>query len=425
MFRTRSMCVRQLCKLEASFSSTFILTSSTLQHSKTNEWMPLNQHRFLHQHWQTYRLMTPLSFCFGHPVRRSYASRSRQGEDKPPSDEATQLITEQYFVNKDNKNKESFQGALDIFKHNDTRGRGTVEFIDGALRNMEHFGVHKDLASYKKLMDVFPKGKYIPENRLQADFYHYPKQQECACRVLTAMRTNNLIPDEEMGDMILNIFGKYATPFKLYCRMMYWLPKLKNISPWLLPDELPNEALELAKLAISQITSVDRLTKLTVYDAEDLEQSSDKTWIVSGQSIDQKELLSQLKEKSPVYVEGAFRIWLQDQQVNYFILRAPPAPALPPMMLSDDDIDDIRLWMNGEKCKKDDVSRIPTVHEQEEGVILAVAATGSSSRDSLLSWIRFLERENPALSNLAVLFTLKSPLGPAIPVEESSQMYRR
>ena len=31
------------------------------------------------------------------------------------------------------------------------------------------------------------------------------------------------------------------------------------------------------------------------------------------------------------------------------------------------------------------------MHEQEDGTILAVCATGSSSRDSLLSWVRKLE----------------------------------
>jgi evolutionarily conserved signaling intermediate in Toll pathway len=35
--------------------------------------------------------------------------------------------------------------------------------------------------------------------------------------------------------------------------MMYWMPKFKNLSPWLLPFELPNDAMELAKLAIRQV----------------------------------------------------------------------------------------------------------------------------------------------------------------------------
>ena len=53
------------------------------------------------------------------------------------------------------------------------------------------------------------------------------------------------------------------------------------------------------------------------------------------------------------------------------------------------------------------------MHSQEDGVILAVCATGSSSRDSVLSWIRFLEDSNPRLGkDISVLFTLKSPIGP-------------
>ena len=105
-------------------------------------------------------------------------------------------------------------------------------------------------------MEVFPKGKMIPENRLQADFFHYPKQQQCATSLLQKMEKNKVIPDEEMGDIILNVFGKYATPYKRYCRMMYWLPKFKNLCPWPLPEEMPQDGLELGKLAIRQVDIV-------------------------------------------------------------------------------------------------------------------------------------------------------------------------
>ena len=47
--------------------------------------------------------------------------------------------------------------------------------------------------------------------------------------------------------------------------------------------------------------------------------------------------------------------------------------------------------MDGEKAPGGTVARLPSVHEQEDGTILAVCATGSSSRDSLLSWVRKLE----------------------------------
>ena len=41
-------------------------------------------------------------------------------------------------------------------------------------------------------------------------------------------------------------------------------------------------------------------------------------WLIDrylGQSADQKDLLVGLPEKTPVYVEGAFRVWLDNFQV--------------------------------------------------------------------------------------------------------------
>jgi len=333
------------------------------------------------------------------------------------------LVTKKYFEQSDDqRNKESFEGAVDIFTDKDSRRRGSVEFIYAAMRNMEAFGVHRDLGSYKKLMEVFPKGKMIPENRLQGDFFHYPKQQQCATTLLQKMELNKVIPDEEMGDIILNIFGKYATPYKRYCRMMYWMPKFKNISPFPLPDDMPNEALELAKLAIKQITSVDPTTKLQIINTEDIAESNDKTWVVSGQSFNQQDLLSNLKAGTPLYVEGAFRVWLKEFQVSYFILRGPAILVPPPPSVDNDDLNIITRWMDGVKSPAGTVVREPTVHEQDDGTILAVCATGSSSRDSLLSWIRVLENSNPNLANMAVLFTLTSPLGPVIPVKEETNV---
>ena len=49
------------------------------------------------------------------------------------------LVTRKYFgqEEEEEKNKESFEGAIDIFCHKDTRRRGSVEFIYAAMRNME------------------------------------------------------------------------------------------------------------------------------------------------------------------------------------------------------------------------------------------------------------------------------------------------
>merc|ERR1719471_1570750 len=105
-------------------------------------------------------------------------------------------------------------------------------------------------------------------------------------------------------------------------------------------------------------------------------------------------------------------------QVSYFILRGPPVPPLPDLDTDNDDFSVMSLWVSGERSKAGTVVKEPSVHEQEDGTILAICATGTSSRDSLLSWIRKLEDTNPNLAKMAVLFTLTSPLGPVLPVTE-------
>jgi len=42
--------------------------------------------------------------------------------------------------------------------------------------------------------------------------------------------------------------------------------------------------------------------------------------------------------------------------------------------------------------------------QQVDGSILACCATGTSTRDTLLSWIRFLQRENPGTNLINVFF---------------------
>lgn len=52
-----------------------------------------------------------------------------------------------------------------------------------------------------------------------------------------------------------------------------------------------------------------------------------------------------------------------------------------------------------------------SVHIQDDGTIYAICATGTSTKDSLLSWIRLLERDgNSVLGTIPVLFKFKSPV---------------
>lgn len=313
------------------------------------------------------------------------------------------------FASVDNKNKDTYLEMLRIYKGKEKYRRGHVEFIYAALKYMKEYGVDKDLETYKALIDVMPKGKFVPQNIIQSEFQHYPKQQQCIIDLLEQMEDSGVIPDTEMEAQLINIFGRRAHPVRRYQRMMYWMPKFKHASPFPLPNPVPNDTLELAKLAIQQITGVDIATKISVLQTEDVEDSIDKTWIVSGQSDEQKSLLSKHPKTKPIFVEGPYIVWLRTVTVTYFVLRGDPIPQKPPE-IDPDDVSHLFTPLFS-KPRKELAKEVMSIHKQEDGVYYAVCATGTSSRDSLLSWIRLLEKENPQIGELPVLFTLKSPSG--------------
>lgn len=80
--------------------------------------------------------------------------------------EPTALVYKTTFEDMDEKNKKTYLEMVKIFTSRDTvYRRGHVEFIYSALKNMEDFGVHKDLEVYKAILDVLPKGRiYISTN---------------------------------------------------------------------------------------------------------------------------------------------------------------------------------------------------------------------------------------------------------------------
>lgn len=344
-------------------------------------------------------------------LSRRYISNTIKLKKKNDST-AKALVPKSIFDSVEVKNKQSFEDMLTIFEGRDIHRKGHVEFIYAALKNMKDFGVHKDLETYKKLIDVLPKGKFVAANLLQAEFMHYPKQQQCIIDLLEQMENNGVIPDFEMEDTLINTFGKRGYPLRKYWRMMYWMPKFKNLSPWPLPNPLPDDSLELAKLAIQRIMSVDLRSEIIVQHTSDIKDSLDKTWIVTGQSPDQRKLLEEHEPTQPVYIEGAFIIWLRGKRVNYFVLRADPKPKVKQEPVDEDDVSNLKIPFLSPPPPKGKLStNVRSVHDQDEGVILAVCATGNSSRDSLLSWIRLLEQHgNPKLGKVPVIFTLKSPI---------------
>ena len=62
--------------------------------------------------------------------------------------------------------------------------------------------------------------------------------------------------------------------------------------------------------------------------------------------------------------------------------------------------------------KEDAIDPMRKVHVQEDGIILACGATGTSSQESLITLVRALERENPHLKRIPVIISNKSIVDP-------------
>lgn len=131
------------------------------------------------------------------PVRTLSLSSLRYGkkEKQEQIDKEKRLIihSQDYFdqFGEKEKNRAMFKAAVDgyVIKENVYR-RGHVEFAYAAMNKLKEFGSERDLSSYKKILEVFPKYKMIPKNAWQVEMMHYPKQQQCAIDILDTMEHN-------------------------------------------------------------------------------------------------------------------------------------------------------------------------------------------------------------------------------------------
>lgn len=204
------------------------------------------------------------------------------------------------------------------------RKTGHVQFLYAAMRYMDEFGVSEDLEVYKAVADTLPKGRFVCRSLLQAEFMLYPREQQAAIDLLEKMEDNGVIPDEELEQMYINIFGELAVPIRKLRRMTYWQGKFKNMNPWPWPNPMPNDPLDLAKMAIEKLATVDVQSKITIFDTASVKESIDKTWIVSASSPDQERLIAGHPKDVAAYVEGPFKEWVSKGSVDYFLLRADP-----------------------------------------------------------------------------------------------------
>jgi len=321
------------------------------------------------------------------------------------SEERRVMTTEQMFTSTPQhlKNKEGFLALVSAFRSGKGPRRGHVEFINTAMRHLQEFGLHKDLESYKALLQVFPKGVLIPQNIFQRMFMHYPAHQICCIKLLDKMEWHGVQPDKELNDIVINAFGEWNTASKKMKRMMYWLPKLKHTNRYMdrrLVEGKALSGLELARLALKMMCR-DPGTEITSHTLS----GGSGGWIASAQSPLQQHLLDHTTATS-LTVNGPFHVYVMDNRVPYLILNSAPV-SRPVDEFMEDEKGGWEHWRPFSETGERQIQ--PSIHEQSDGTVLAMGAAARNDRQSALDWIHLLQQTNPRLGQLNVLLRLPTP----------------
>ncbi|UMM29524.1 hypothetical protein L5515_011839 [Caenorhabditis briggsae] len=316
------------------------------------------------------------------------------------SQEAGLVHVEKQFeaVVPEKRDKDVFMAAIATFK--EKRGRTHVEFINTALKYVKDYRVHKDLDTYKSLLDVFPKGKMIPQTAFQKVFLHYPQQQNCAVKVLDEMEWHGVQPDKEIHDIVVNAFGEWNFATKKVKRMLYWMPKLKHSNKYLDRRHLEGKSLspsELAGIALKMM-SRDPATSISLLKLSDNSDPVDK-WFATAQSPSQQLLLSELQKGEEVFVDGG-NVYVQDKLIPFVTLTG--TTKLSPLNeFKKEELDEnYSNWFEEWKKERHEAKR--SIHQQDHETVFAMGAMFQNDNATALRWMDQLQKRNPNLENLRI-----------------------
>lgn len=330
---------------------------------------------------------------------------------------------------------------------------GYAEFVAAVLPMLDELGLEKDLESYKALMRIFPKGAFVPYRKINMAFVPYIHQQKAAMNIISKMHENRLMPDKEMEQTIVDAFSEFSHVWQKCARLIYWQTKMKNRNPFPFPEAIPTDSMELAIIALKRMTTpIDPQTDVTVYQVwrfcsclissqqvwflqtSQLESGNEDTWICFSQSDAQQKLIEELdSNKYRVSLDGPCKVWVEQHTVTYFVLRARDMSPKPQVDVLEQSLSEVhdkngknnRLWNNQTKSLSlslVDVSDIPLaifgstekskaldpmrqVHIEDDGIVLSIVATGTSSQESLVTFIKMLEKDNPSLKSIPIVIS--------------------
>ena len=100
------------------------------------------------------------------------------------------------------------------------------------ISSVEEFGLQEDFLTYNRLIDIFPKDRFKPNNIFDAFWPKLHPQIEVALQILTRMEENAVIPDLMAHKLLFEIFGRVSFPMQKCYRMAYWFSKYVDVGPY-------------------------------------------------------------------------------------------------------------------------------------------------------------------------------------------------
>ena len=148
--------------------------------------------------------------------------------------------------------QDQFNVALQEFLVRDKHRRTHLKFINAALERVEDFGLQKNIQIYKDILDLFPKGRFVNRTLFDALWPRRTPQMELALRILQKMEDEGIRPDDEIHEILLQVFGRASYPLQKCRRMVYWFDRYENIDPYKLKS-IPSDPTELSRIALKQM----------------------------------------------------------------------------------------------------------------------------------------------------------------------------
>ena len=157
----------------------------------------------------------------------------------------------------DIERREQFALALDEFVRREKYRKGHVAFIRVAMQRLEEFGLEKDLETYNKIIDVFPRGKFVPRRMIDAFWPRSTPQLELCLQLLTKMEEQGVRPSGDTYDIVKAVVGWKSLPLEKCARIMYLFDKYGDIDPYEIRVALPLLQSELSRLALFRMAGKD------------------------------------------------------------------------------------------------------------------------------------------------------------------------